>query len=177
MKIVIFIIINLIKLYYIVFYGFGGFSLSILLYAIIYFTILQKNYRPIKIAETTTFIIHAVSHLITIIINPGIPNRKYFSKFFNGNNNSNLNLYECKKCNIITPTSLNASHCYICGICVLNHDHHAFWMGKCIGKNNLFTFYISIFFISIYFVMSILSLMTYIIFVNEENIKIKKLNK
>ena len=84
---------------------------------------------------------------------------------------------ECKKCNILIPKELNAQHCYNCDVCVLEFDHHSYWMGKCIGKNNLISFYISNFSMSIYFIMSIISLMLCIIFVHEENIKKQKMNK
>ena len=161
---------------FIVFYGFGGFALSILFYILVYFTILQKNYKPIIITETTFFIIHAFSHLLTILLNPGIPGRQFYNKK-SININGNMELIECKKCNIIVHKSLDVYHCNICGVCVLNYDHHSFWMGKCIGRNNWFLFYVSTFFISIYLVMSFLSLMAFIIFVHEENIKIQKMSK
>ena len=93
------------------------------------------------------------------------------------NINGDMELIECKKCNIVVHKSLNVFHCNICGVCVLNYDHHSFWMGKCIGRNNWFLFYVSTFFISIYLVMSFLSLMSFIIFAHEENIKIQKMNQ
>ena len=31
-------------------------------------------------------------------------------------------------------------HCYYCGICIENYDHHCIWLSNCIGKNNIFTF-------------------------------------
>lgn len=46
---------------------------------------------------------------------------------------------ECGICRIDRPTT--ASHCYTCGICVDELDHHCPWTGKCIGKKNLFFFY------------------------------------
>ena len=145
---------------------------SIFSYILIYFILLRRNYKPIKILETLVFIIHSISHLITIIINPGIPSRKYYSKFIKQNNNGDYNLFECKKCNIIIPKELNVEHCYNCGVCIIGYHHHSFWMGKCIGKNNWLTFYISIFTASIYFVMTVLSLMLCIIYIHEENINI-----
>ena len=152
-------------------------GLSIIVYILIYFLLLQKNYKPIKIAETVIFIIHSFSHLITIIINPGIPNRKYYIKFLKDRDDRDYNLFECKKCNIIVPKEMNVSHCYNCGVCVIDKDHHSFWMGKCIGKYNWFIYNVSLFSASIYLVMSILSLMLGIIYVHEENIKIQKMNK
>ena len=32
------------------------------------------------------------------------------------------------------------AHCYTCGRCVLDLDHHCPWTGKCIGKGNMFVF-------------------------------------
>ena len=117
----------------------------------------------------------SISHFFTIIINPGIPSRKFFNKFFDDNSKRDYNLKECKKCNIIVPKELNASHCYYCGVCILKFDNHSFWMGKCIGKNNIITFYISLFSLSIYFVFTVISFMLFIIFIHEENIKLQKM--
>ncbi|CAM9823024.1 unnamed protein product [Heterosigma akashiwo] len=35
----------------------------------------------------------------------------------------------------------NASHCYDCGLCIEQLDHHCPWTGKCIGHRNLKFFY------------------------------------
>jgi len=34
-------------------------------------------------------------------------------------------------------TSRSAYHCYDCGVCVHNLDHHCPWTGKCIGRDNI----------------------------------------
>lgn len=49
------------------------------------------------------------------------------------------NLIECSQCRIDRPKT--ASHCYQCGVCVENIDHHCPWTGKCIGEKNLYWFY------------------------------------
>jgi hypothetical protein len=33
--------------------------------------------------------------------------------------------------------SRSAYHCYDCGVCVHNLDHHCPWTGKCIGRDNI----------------------------------------
>ena len=115
-----------------------------LLYLLIYFTIYEKNYIAIKITLNIIFIIHFFSFLITVIANPGIPERKYYYNNYikNIKKEEESEYDKCKKCNIITPKILNVSHCYYCDVCVINQDHHCTCLGKCIGKNNRFFYFI-----------------------------------
>jgi len=46
---------------------------------------------------------------------------------------------QCRKCDL--PQPRGCSHCDYCQVCVEGFDHHCPWMGKCIGKNNLYAFY------------------------------------
>jgi len=39
----------------------------------------------------------------------------------------------CPKCRIIKPISMK--HCMVCDICVVDFDHHCFWIDKCINNN------------------------------------------
>lgn len=48
-------------------------------------------------------------------------------------------LIMCGTCRIDRPVT--AKHCYECGVCVNELDHHCPWTGKCIAKKNLTTFY------------------------------------
>eukprot|EP00438_Fugacium_kawagutii_P001212 Skav223408 [mRNA] locus=scaffold350:92391:92831:- [translate_table: standard] len=45
----------------------------------------------------------------------------------------------CQICQVVQPRG--CQHCHFCQVCVLGHDHHCPWMGKCIGKKNLCAFY------------------------------------
>jgi hypothetical protein len=63
--------------------------------------------------------------------------------------------FECGMCNILRPR--NASHCFQCGICVLDLDHHCPWTGKCIGWKTLKSFYA--------FVISLCVLVSYVVVV------------
>lgn len=47
-------------------------------------------------------------------------------------------MIECSFCKIQRPRT--ASHCYDCGVCIDELDHHCPWTGKCIGKKTLKTF-------------------------------------
>lgn len=46
----------------------------------------------------------------------------------------------CIHCDVVRPPGV--SHCYDCGVCVHDLDHHCPWTGKCIGKKNLKWFYV-----------------------------------
>eukprot|EP00753_Platysulcus_tardus_P002997 PLAT12149.1.p1 GENE.PLAT12149.1~~PLAT12149.1.p1 ORF type:complete len:201 (-),score=45.53 PLAT12149.1:150-752(-) len=45
----------------------------------------------------------------------------------------------CNVCGIIRMRGV--VHCSECGVCIEGYDHHCPWMGQCIGKNNLSSFY------------------------------------
>lgn len=45
----------------------------------------------------------------------------------------------CNICNLVQPSG--CSHCEFCQVCIEGFDHHCPWMGKCIGKSNLCSFY------------------------------------
>ena len=42
----------------------------------------------------------------------------------------------CKRCALPRPDELT-HHCSVCDKCVLNMDHHCYFMGNCIGKHTL----------------------------------------
>ena len=48
----------------------------------------------------------------------------------------------CEKCDI--EYSKNLEHCEDCQICVENLDHHCVFFSKCIAKNNIYYFWLSI---------------------------------
>jgi len=57
-----------------------------------------------------------------------------------GESSGRGNTLECVICNIERPRT--ASHCYECGVCVDQLDHHCPWTGKCIARKNLRAFYL-----------------------------------
>ncbi|EAN84524.1 putative palmitoyl acyltransferase 4 [Trypanosoma cruzi] len=44
----------------------------------------------------------------------------------------------CSTCEIYRP--VRAAHCYLCGLCVHDHDHHCSVIGVCVGRRNVRVF-------------------------------------
>lgn len=89
--------------------------------------------------------------------------RSYY--YLNNKNNNSLNNFiknnYCFFCNIDTSNYIKCKHCNICNFCIINYDHHCFWINKCIGNNNktLFVLYLIflLIYLSLYVTMSIMS--------------------
>ena len=79
-----------------------------------------------------------ISYSYTSLINPGIP--KYDENAILGKPRENFRF--CRICCIWTKIEENTSHCHDCNVCYEGYDHHCPWTGKCIAKNNTFSFYI-----------------------------------
>ena len=86
------------------------------------------------------YILFIISHLITSLINPGLPTQNYFLENFKMNQSEIQNYIVCKKCKIIMDLDKGIEHCIDCDICIMGNDHHCQWCSKCIGKNNIFIF-------------------------------------
>lgn len=111
-----------------------------------------------------------------MIVNPGIPERKYYSRNYirNVKREEKSKYMRCKICNIITPKALNVTHCYYCNVCVINHDHHCTCFGKCVGKNNCCAFYTSLVSIPLYMVMGFITLVSYAIYIDEVHSEMRR---
>jgi len=90
-----------------------------------------------------------IGHMYIYLINPGIPRIEYYAKtFLKSENYKRMNeeekkhYYLCEVCNIIVNARDGIEHCVECGICLKNHDHHCYWTGKCIAKNNIWIFHL-----------------------------------
>ena len=135
----------------------------------IFIFLFEQNFLIVKIFETIIFFTFLISYLITVLINPGIPNRDFYSNnyFKNNNDKPTSGLIQCKKCNIIAPKSLEIRHCDICCVCVMKYDHHCPWTGKCIGKYNIIPFYVFLFSLLAYIFMSFITFLMFIINLQE----------
>lgn len=140
-------------------------------YCLEYFTIFENNAPVIKIIETVVFIVELSSYLITALINPGLPSRDYYAKnientpeFMNYLGKKRTPYLRCKKCNLLVLNSMNVTHCVICDVCVAGQDHHCPWTGKCIGKYNIYPFYVFVTFLFVFIMTSFVTFLTYIVF-------------
>ena len=133
-----------------------------LFYILIYFNLFEKNFIFVKIFESGTFFIFLFSYLYTALINPGIPNKQHFSKNYKFTNKEEVKKYQiCKECNIIFPKTYKVFHCSVCNVCIREYDHHCPCTGKCIGKNNLRTFYVFVTFLMIYILATFTTVVMY----------------
>ena len=139
---------------------------------LVYIFLYEDNFQFIKILESTTYFVYAISYLLTALINPGIPNKKHFSKNYTFTSKEEVKQYQiCKKCNIIFLKSDKVYHCSSCNVCVKNHDHHCPWTGKCIGKYNLKTFYIFVTFLFVFIISTFITVVMYGISVDITKLK------
>ena len=150
-----------------------------LFYWLEFFTIFENNFKLIILIESLFYFSFMFSYSFTAFINPGIPDRyKYHSENFkNLDIEEKKNYYICEKCNIFVPKKFNTQHCYDCNICVMEFDHHCPWTGKCIGKKNIYSFYIFIVSLFLYIFSIVLTFMMYLAFLEEKRTNDKKNKK
>ena len=86
------------------------------------------------------YILLVIFHLLTSLINPGLPPKKYFLENFKMDQSDMQNYIICKQCKLVMDLNKGTEHCIDCNICVMGNDHHCQWTSKCVGKNNLMFF-------------------------------------
>ena len=62
----------------------------------------------------------------------------------------------CRECMLHHSGDVETVHCFECGVCIENYDHHCPWIGKCIGRGNKTSF-------SMFILFSILMIFSFII--------------
>ena len=80
------------------------------------------------------------------------------------------NVAYCSICQVYYNPNNNVEHCSICGIWVENIDHHCIWVGKCVGKNNKFSFYAMLFSIGLFYAYIILIVFLKYVFIKKNKI-------
>jgi hypothetical protein len=112
---------------------------AFLVFGTVYYTGSQQS--PLALASLFALLgIAFVSSLLVGTTDPGV-----YPRLGHGERDpleSCTNLPICKICNLRRPR--RAAHCYSCGVCVLEHDHHCGVIGGCVGSRSLrwFTLYL-----------------------------------
>jgi hypothetical protein len=137
-------------------YAFVTFIFSLGFFSMIIFL---GKYLPlfIKIVGFIVYFIFLFSYSYTALINPGYPKHDIDSE----TGEPRKKFYYCPTCKMYVSREKKTLHCSDCDICVEGLDHHCPWTGKCIGRDNLTSFYIfviSIFGLIVYFVFAMSSL-------------------
>jgi len=116
------------------------FSLVNILYFIVTIKFWNKfSYRS-KLINQISYWAFTLSYSFTALINPGYPKNNHGRK----TGYPRDEYYFCPECHFYVRRKTNASHCYDCGICIEQQDHHCPWTSHCVGKNNIISFYIFI---------------------------------
>ena len=76
------------------------------------------------------------SYTYTALINPGIRIDSIPAQSFTDQHKI------CPKCYIVSLKVDKVEHCKECDVCIEERDHHCPWVTKCVGKNNLISFYV-----------------------------------
>ena len=92
----------------------------------------------LKVIGIIIYLIFLISYTYTATINPGYP--KHDIDSITGEPRKKF--YFCNVCKFWANREKKTMHCPDCNICIEGNDHHCPWTGKCIAKNNTFSFYI-----------------------------------
>ena len=105
------------------------------------------------------YILLVIFHLLTSLINPGLPPKKYFLENFKMDQSDMQNYIICKQCKLVMDLNKGTEHCIDCNICIMGNDHHCQWTSKCVGKNNLIFFNIFLILLKTHFIYLFFSLL------------------
>ena len=138
------------------------FTLNILFDIFISSMLWENSYLAIKILGIIMCLFQLFSYLFASIKNPGLPKSKYQ---YYATHPHKGNYKKCRECNLWINIDLDTYHCYDCGCCVEGYDHHCPWTTKCVGKGNLYLFYImliSTFMLFGFFIFSVIMMSVYV---------------
>ena len=120
----------------------------------LYLTLWNKIGFVMRILGHICYWTYFISYTHCSFFNPGYPKNDLGRNY----GSPRKDYYYCNLCHFYLRRDKFAKHCFDCDICIENYDHHCPWTGHCIGKNNLYTFYIFIgssFFIILYLATAI----------------------
>jgi len=106
--------------------------LSIIIFILCYFLFAHfiKIYGSYILFSILFFLVYFM-YILNFILNPGLIIKHIALE----------NYYQCPDCKVFYNKNDNVEHCNFCQVCVKGLDHHCIWIGKCVGKGNIYTFY------------------------------------
>ena len=114
-----------------------GFICLIIYSFLIFYILLFHSNIYLKIIGFIIIVLELLFYILSFLVDPGIQLKRP--------NDKNLNHQICLFCGVIKYNNVNQFHCDECNACIIGYDHHCPWIGKCVGKNNLFYFRMFIF--------------------------------
>ena len=117
--------------------------LSIIIFILCYFLFFHflKIYGSYILFSILFFLVY-FTYILNFILNPGLI-IKHIAK--------NEKYIQCADCKVFYDKNDYVEHCGFCNVCIKGLDHHCIWIGKCVGKGNIYTFYIMLLAIVIFY--------------------------
>ena len=137
------------------------FSLNIGFDIFILSMIWEHSFLSIRIMGIIMCLFQLFSYCAASIINPGLPKARYE---YYATYPHKGNYKKCRECNLWINVDKDTYHCYDCQCCVEGYDHHCPWTTKCVGRGNLYLFYImliSTFMLFGFFILSVVLMSIY----------------
>ena len=137
------------------------FSLNIGFDIFIISMIWEHSFLSIRIMGIIMCLFQLFSYCAASIINPGLPKARYE---YYATHPHKGNYKKCRECNLWINLDRDTYHCYDCQCCVEGYDHHCPWTTKCVGRGNLYLFYImliSTFMLFGFFILSVVLMSIY----------------
>jgi hypothetical protein len=137
------------------------FSLNIGFDIFILSMIWEHSFLSIRIMGIIMCLFQLFSYCAASIINPGLPKARYE---YYATHPHKGNYKKCRECNLWINLDRDTYHCYDCQCCVEGYDHHCPWTTKCVGRGNLYLFYImliSTFMLFGFFILSVVLMSIY----------------
>ncbi len=119
----------------------------------------KLNYY-VRIIGIFIYSVQFISYSACSLINPGLPDNRFLENpNFKFDNKVLQPCSECKLLNDLNTTEITY-HCFECEVCIEGYDHHCPWISKCVGKNNIWLFYIFVGSTFIYIIFLFVALST-----------------
>ena len=126
--------------------------LIILVGSTLYILIITNLHYLYRIGYLFFYIIVIIFLNRAALIHPGLAMNK----------SPDINNYSfCDKCKIYFNPNEKVEHCNFCKVCIKNMDHHCVWVGKCVGENNVKSFYQMIIVVGIFYIYIIICIIIF----------------